>query len=199
MNKRLGWLILLVVLILTLYFSRALILTALGQYLLISDQPQPADIIIVLGGDSNGGRVSEAVKLFKQGLGRKLLMSGGPLVWRQTHAQNMIKQAEFLGVPEQKILLEERSRSTWENALFSLPLVKKAGAHSVLIVTSPSHTRRSSLVFKRLYPPNGIKVLVCPVRDDEFKAAGWWQRDEDTEQVIREYLSLVYYWLKGYN
>ncbi len=175
-------------------------LNSFAKNLIVNDQLKPADMIIVPSGDDNGERVNRAVKLYKQGLASKVLMSGGPLQWRLTSAAWMKKHAMALGVPASAILLEEKSDSTIDNAKFSLPIVKKHGAKSVIIVTSPTHTRRAKRVFKRIFSKHKINVKIhsVPIAESKFKLKGWWQRHEDTQKVLKEYASLLFYFYKGY-
>jgi len=110
----------------------------------------------------------------------------------------MRKQANHLGVPSYVIILEDQSRSTLENAKYSLPLLKKAGAKSIILVTSPVHTRRAKRTFNKVLSKDEIKVYSYPVQKSDFKLKRWWQRHEDVQLVVWEYVSLTYYLLKGY-
>ena len=120
------------------------------------------------------------------------------MAWRLSYAQVMKAHAGFLGVPAKDVFMEQGSRSTLENAYFSLPIVRKNNFNKIILVTSPTHTRRAKQVFSKAFSEYGIKVLVYPVPNSKFKVPGWWQRHEDTQQVFREYSSLFYYWLKRY-
>lgn len=55
--------------------------------------------------------------------------------------------------------LEERSRTTWENALFSAEMLRAAGVERVVLVTSAAHMPRSRWCFEQ----NGIEVIAAPV------------------------------------
>ncbi|KKR38754.1 MAG: hypothetical protein UT71_C0008G0001, partial [Parcubacteria group bacterium GW2011_GWF2_40_10] len=54
------------------------------DFLVVQDKPEKSDVILVLAGDSNGERVDQAVKLYKEGYAPKILMSGGPIIWKLT-------------------------------------------------------------------------------------------------------------------
>lgn len=192
--------VLLVVVLLGIYFFHPFILEGMARFLIVRDKLEPADVIVVLGGDNNGERVNEGINVYKQGYAKKMLMSGGPMAWQLTHAQWMKKQAVEFDVPETDILLEDRSRSTIESAKFTLDIVKKHGYNSIILVTSPTHSRRSLRVFRKVYAKEGIKVIShpVPVQDSKFQLPRWWTRHEDTQLVMWEYVSLVYYLLKGY-
>ncbi|HCW95031.1 MAG TPA: hypothetical protein DHU88_04465 [Pseudomonas sp.] len=55
--------------------------------------------------------------------------------------------------------LEERSRTTWENAVYSARMLKAAGIERVVLVTSAVHMPRSRWCFEQ----NGIEVVAAPV------------------------------------
>ncbi len=181
-----------------LWFFHAPLLDAAAQRLIVQDQLAQADALVVLAGDGNGERVNQAVELYQKGYAPMLLMSGGPLAWHLTSADWMKKQAMAQGIPGQVIFLQTKSLSTIDDARFTLPLVKAHAWKSVILVTSPAHSRRAGKYFKKVYGREGIKVISYPVQHGQFDPSGWWRRHEDTQIVMWEYVSLVFYWLKGY-
>jgi uncharacterized SAM-binding protein YcdF (DUF218 family) len=154
----------------------------------------------VLGGDG-GERVYYAAQLFKQGYAPKMILSGGALAWRLTYAQNMRDEARYFGVPPKAIIVEDQSRSTWENAKFVLPIIEKAKYQSFLLVTSPYHMRRSLLVFNKVFKGKGIKIVPAPAvscKYTQYNPHRWWTQHEDTGFVVLEYIKLIEYAWKGY-
>lgn len=55
--------------------------------------------------------------------------------------------------------LEERSRTTWENAAFSAEMLRAAGIRRIVLVTSAAHMPRSRWCFEE----HGIEVIAAPV------------------------------------
>ena len=111
------------------------------NYLIVKEEPQKADVIIVLGGSLD--RVPYAAKLYKLSFAPKVLLSGS--------GRYMMRQALSQGIPESSILLENRSLSTFENAKYSLKIMQDQGYKSAIIVTSPYHTRRASIIFAQFF------------------------------------------------
>lgn len=185
-------------LLLLLFLVTPFALQAAGDFLRVQDKLAKADAIIVLAGDDNGERVNQGVKLFKAGYADKILMSGGPLAWRLTAAEWMKKQAVAEGIPPPAIIVQDRSRSTIDDARFSLPLAAAQGWRSVILVTSPYHTRRAGNVFRKVFGDQHIKVIVQPAEPSAFSFDRWWTRYEDRGAVVWEYVSFVLYFFKGY-
>lgn len=196
-NKLTKILLIVIVLLIALLISKTFILDRMVDYLIIQDKLEPADIIIVLSGDSKGERVMEGIRLYKQGFAPKMVMTGGPLAWNLTSAQWMKRQAIYFGIPANSILIEDRSCSTLENAKFSKILLDKLKVKKVIVVTAPTHTRRAYNVFKNVLGKN-TRLIIWPESFSEFKRNKWWTRHEDTQLVMWEYVSLVYYRLLGY-
>ncbi len=114
------------------------------------------------GGDQPGytalERLRYAARLAKAS-GLPILTSGG-LHYGQPPSEAMlgaeVLQRDF-GVATR--WLEERSRTTWENALFSAEMLRAAGVERVVLVTSAAHMPRSRWCFEQ----NGIEVIAAPV------------------------------------
>lgn len=111
------------------------------QILTVDSGPVTADAMVVLGGTSD--RAVRAAELFKQGAAPKILVSGNG-----NDISNM-KLLERDGVTNRAIILEGKSRTTRENAEFSIPLLRQMGAQKVIIVTSWYHSRRALACFER--------------------------------------------------
>ena len=186
-----------IIFLLFFIIAHPFILQWMPSFLYVQDKLEKADVILTLAGDSNGERVAQAVALYKQGYVPKILMSGGPAVWHLTYAENMRRQATSLGVPANDVALQDKSRSTIEDIKFSLPILQKMNAHSIILVTSPYHIRRASLVARKYYTPMKIKVIASPAQKSIFNPNGWWRRHEDTQFVVWEYIGMVQYLLKG--
>jgi uncharacterized SAM-binding protein YcdF (DUF218 family) len=180
-----------------LYVGRGFLLEKAGGYLYKKDDLKPADAIVVLAGEEKE-RVEYGAKLFKEGWARKnrIIMSGGPAVWKYSWASLMKDQAESLGIPEKAILLEEKSRSTEENAIYTREILLKHGYKTIILVTSPYHSRRASVIFGRVLG-SGIKIISAPSEESWFGFDQWWQRKRDRDMVLSEYSKFIRIWTFG--
>lgn len=156
---------------------------------------EPSDVIIVLSGEQ-GERVETAVKLYTQGFAPCLLMTGGPVEWNVAAAEIMAWQAESLGVPPQDIVLERKATSTYENALYTLKILKEKGWRSAIVVTSPYHLRRTRFIFEKVFAGSNIHLSFYGAENPWLVPEEWWRQDRGIEVVGMEYFKLVWYFIR---
>lgn len=169
-------------------------LYAIENFLIVNEEPKPADVIIVLGGGTSE-RVAEGVRLYQSGYADKILLTGGfrysPT--SETEAEIMKRQILHSGVPEDDILLEEKSLTTEQNAKYSLEIMRAKEFKSAIVVTTPYHTRRSSMLFHRFF--KGIELTICASPDGSYGSGKWWRNNYRTKTIVSEYLKLVWCYL----
>lgn len=108
-------------------------------------------------------RLTEPVILYKKGIVKKLLISGGSASVFPPYLKEATYVRRFwldMGVPDKDIIVESESRNTIENAKFSKELLeKKAVGKNVLLITSALHMPRSKYIFNNM----GMLVDIYPV------------------------------------
>lgn len=180
-----------VALLLLLYLARAPILEAVARALVHEDEERPADAIVVLAGDG-GERTERAVELWRRGLSRSglLVVAGGPLYHTTTWARLMAAHAEERGVPRARIVLQERSRTTGEDARETAAILEARGVGSIILVTSAWHSARAR---RRFLEAGGgrLEVISCPVPAPRFPG-GWWSDAAAARAVATEALKWVW-------
>jgi uncharacterized SAM-binding protein YcdF (DUF218 family) len=117
------------------------------------------DAIVVLGSPANSdgnprpdqlARVTEAVREYKRGVARRLILTGGAAHNRFVEARVMARSAEAQGIPESAIFLEPQAMDTMENACYSVRIMKAHGWRSAEVVASPVHLPRVEIIFNSL-------------------------------------------------
>lgn len=166
----------------------------LEEFLILDENPKQVDVIIVLSG-AQGERVEYAVKLFKQSYSNKMIMSGGKCSWNSTSAEIMKEHAVYLGVSGEKIFTEKQATTTYENAEYSLDIMVSKGFESAIVVTSPTHTKRTSIIFNTFFKNRSASLTTCAVPDKTTSSKKWWQSDIGVQRITTEYMKLVYYYL----
>jgi uncharacterized SAM-binding protein YcdF (DUF218 family) len=197
MFKFIKILIIFALLLALLFLGHGFILGKMGRYLYYRDEMKPADVIVVLAGEETE-RVEYGVKLFREGWARKdrIILAGGPLVWKYTWASLMKEQAISLGVSKKAILLEDKSRTTEEDAIFTKEILNKYGYKSCILVTSPYHSRRATEIFRNVMG-NKITVVSAPSDKSWFSFDEWWKRGRDRRCVFSEYSKFMWLWIFG--
>lgn len=119
-------------------------------------QAPPLKTAIVLGArvyadgtpsDALIDRVHVGVALLAQKRVERLLLTGGSPDTRPTEAELMAKLARSLGAPASALVLETRSRSTFDNARFSVALLEPS-EREVVLVTCDFHVARALAQFR---------------------------------------------------
>ena len=134
---------------------------------------EKADCILVLG--SHDVRVAgRGAQLFLQGLAPLIIFSGGKgrltNAWQKTEAEEFAKIAIHMGVPEGKILKEDKSSNTGENIIFTKKLLEeyKIQPRKIILVQKPYMERRSYATFKKLWSEIELIVTSPQMSFDEY-------------------------------
>lgn len=110
----------------------------------------PPRTMIELGSAAN--RLLYAARLYRAGKVGYVIASGGSL----TQPGSGIHEAELMrrllvewGVPSEHVVVEDQSRTTWENATNVAVLWREKGIRSGLLITSANHMPRALAAFRR--------------------------------------------------
>jgi uncharacterized SAM-binding protein YcdF (DUF218 family) len=183
-------------------------------------EPAPQTIagIIMLGGgmegeinlkrggyelNAGGDRLVEAAVLARRYPDARIVLSGGNgslVLAGEGDADSAPRLLEGLGVGRERLVLENKSRDTFENAVFSKELVQPRAGETWLLVTSAFHMPRSMALFRKA----GFDVVPWPVdyrtRGDEVPGIATDNPLDSlsaTTIALREWIGLVAYWLSG--
>jgi uncharacterized SAM-binding protein YcdF (DUF218 family) len=187
-----AWVAAAVVVASILIFSPRPVLQWAGNFLVVRDTLTRSDAVIAVSGDGPE-RVATSVELMRQGLARRLIISGGVYGPGINAAHVMRDQALQSGVLPNDILVDDQATSTAANALGAARVMNSHGLRSAILVTSPYHTRRAGMMFHRVFLREGLALRVHAVERSFFRVDGWWTRREDRHLVTGEYLKLIAY------
>ena len=125
----------------------------------LTDRAARSDVIIVLGsglnrnqtpGPSLRNRSEHAAALWREGYAPAIICAGGYARWAtRSEADGCAEVLRENGVPDSAILLEERSRSTEENAAYAQEIMRQHGWQSALIVSDGYHLLRATWIFSQ--------------------------------------------------
>lgn len=178
-SKKRSFLYLYLLLLLTLFLF-------IGRFLIISESPKQSDVIIVLSGGQ--GRVEKAVELFRANYAPYILLSNAKQ--SASESGDMIQTAIALGVPENAVLTENAADSTYQNAEFTLPIMKEHDFKSAIVVSSDFHMRRVKLLFDRVYKKSDIELTYVGSVSG-YNAKRWWSDRKSRETTFNEYVKMI--------
>jgi uncharacterized SAM-binding protein YcdF (DUF218 family) len=145
-------------------------------------------------------RLTSIAELARRYPTAKIVFSGGSERSTPSEADLAIKLFESFGVLPERLLYEDRSLNTFENALFSKLLINPNPSERWLLVTSAAHMSRAIGAFRKV----GFQVEAYPV---DWRTGGYKEllsffgsplaRLNLCDVAIHEWLGLFVYWLNG--
>ena len=184
-----------------LLLSAPLWLGWFGTFLVASDEPAPADAIVVLAGNSPD-RLPRAMELWRQGYAPLLVVSnenihtyGLDTTWYDLYRAHLVAQDL---PPEALVVLDAPlPDSTIDEARRDAAILHARGLHSALLVTDAFHSRRASLLFAAQFRHLGLELRSTPVLDSDPDIAHWWADPEESRRVTEEWTKLLIYLVQG--
>jgi len=163
-------------------------------------------INLVRGGyelNSSGDRFVEAAVLARRYPDAKVVVTGGVgtlVLEGEGDGVTAPRLLTALGIAPERLVMEDKSRNTYENAVFTKALVTPKPGETWLLVTSAFHMPRS----KALFDQAGFATVPWPV---DYQTSGvegvslFADNPLDalrtTTTAVREWIGLVAYWLTG--
>ncbi len=180
--------------------------------LVVDQPPQPADLIVILGGGMHCGagelessslaRLQRGLQLWKAGYAPRITLSDtvgetygdSSCASLGLEAQRQVKTLYGENSPE--IILLPQMRTTRTEALAVAQIVHERGFKKILLVTAPTHSRRSRSTFRQL----GLEVVSVVSAEPRFDM----QMQKPVDRILalaplaREVLGLITYRLRGW-
>lgn len=173
-----------------------------SRWLVVSDPLRPADAIVPLAG--NLTRIVHAVELQHQGLAPFIYLSKArhkpdpvldPLLARLGYPR--YSQEEFLqkvmaaqNVPAGSFAIFGSGHVSTVEEAEALRLAIGDAPRTLILITTPFHTRRAKAVFGKILPQATILMAPCPY--EEF-AEKWWTDRDAAIQAVLEMAKTLYY------
>lgn len=178
--------------------------------------PEAADAVIVLGGGmyvfddpddvapsvDSVERCLHAVRIGEPSQVTYILCGTRPQLAPDapSEAEAMRRFLVQLGIPDQRILLEESSASTYENAVNATQIVRDHGFQQVYVVTQGWHLHRALLCFRK----QGLDVTGSGSSWMSYRIRLHWYRHalpslgaiKTQTQMLREWVGLAWYRFK---
>ena len=159
-----------------------------GDWLIIRDAPEKADVIHVLGGDSvDFHRTEHGVDLYKSGVADTLVFSSNGM-----DLQDVLKASVRFSLPPDHRIALDSCQSTIDEAMAVKNLNRSW--KSIILVTDQYHTRRAVHTFQKVLPHT--KIYSSPAFNSTYSTEHWWKTENGFVAVYMESLKIPYYWVK---
>ena len=185
-----------------------------------ADVPAGRTAIVLLGGggitvsgfehqrlgvsnESSAARTLEAARVARLLPDAVIVSSGGNLPTERAKVPSGTMMRDLLvglGVSPSRILVENDSRDTHDEAVIIAEMLRERGIEHVVLVTSDVHMRRSLGVFRA----QGIKAIpaIAPNAYFQDSWADWLEPSraglEFSNGVVHELIGIPYYWWRGW-
>jgi uncharacterized SAM-binding protein YcdF (DUF218 family) len=160
-----------------------------GEVLVVLASDSIKDVI----GWSSYWRSVYAVRAWREGGFREVVVSGGSLNGEAPAAERMRDFMVSQGVPASAVGIESESHSTRENALKSKALLANLSGPKVLL-TSDYHMFRAARVFRKV----GIDIAPRPLPEAAKKIGLWRNRWPVFYDLCVETVKIGYYFARGW-
>ena len=199
MNRRLWFRIIAATVLCGLCAAGVAAFRGLGRWLIREDAPGPADVIAVLSGNMPW-RAEEAARIFRSGEAHEVWLTRPDSAAHALDAMGIEYLGEDYynrevlvhdGVPESDVRVLPGIVADTEQEIQEISSeMRHEGKKSVIIVTSPEHTRRVKTLWRKLVGDDP-RAIVRGARQDPFNADHWWRDTRDMFAVVRELLGLL--------
>ena len=178
------------------------IIQDISDFIVVSDPPVDADIIMVPGG-SYPETAEVAAQLYHEGYAPMILIGGGvsiatgsfpgPKTKTKIYTGDYKTEYEFYldvlqknDVPDEAIIGEDQSSFTRENGIYARQLVdeKQISVRSALLVCKAFHARRCLMAYQAAFPQ--VDFSVIPVTGYDITKDNWYQDEEAIGRVMNE-------------
>ena len=169
---------------------------------LIATPLRPADLLFVFGTRRGVPEtVDAAVDLWRRGLFRHALVSGGPTEGDSVTECTVIKAGLAAGgVPANAILEEHRAANTGENVIFSLPVIEaalgRANVRSVICLGKICTARRYPMTLQRHWPE--VEKMLAVINPYGTPVESWHTDPVFRDRVMTEWRKIEPYKAQGF-
>lgn len=169
-----------------------LVLTTTSGSFLVVNYLEPADVIVVLAGETNQ-RPSRGLQLLSQNYAPKMLLD--------VPARSVIYDRNLTEIAQAFVQSASRGQGVTICPIYGLSTKTETqdvsrclsglGVHRILLVTSDYHTRRARSIFQ--HELHGYQIFVTPAYDPEQFGADWWKHRQWAKLNFDEWTKLLWW------
>lgn len=174
------------VLILGLVWLGGIVYLELPEHAVLGPDFSRADVIVCLTGGR--GRIRKALEYFEKNYGGILYISG---VDERVGLKELLRESDWkIPLDENRVILENVSRSTIENAQQVKKFLNARGYQKILLVTSAYHMRRAHYIFRKVLPST-IQIEAAWLEKEPFFYDEWWTSWNSFSVTLTEFLKFI--------
>jgi len=184
-----------------LFFSITLvyIFLNLGNFIDVTEDPKPADIIVSLGGDYSGCRLKKAVSIYKNGISKSgiFIYTGTDVL--ESSLKDVSSRKQYLlnqNIKKENIVYVSKKliTNTMEEVLFIKKYMLHNNYKSVLFVSHPQHSRRISSLANLIagYEDAGLSLSIASCNPDLWEKSRYYTNKTSFIFTIDEIKKLFY-------
>lgn len=185
--------------LLVLVFLAGLLFEFAGVFLIRRDPLKSSDALVILSGGGDE-RLQYGAKLYDQGIARRIILTETDDVQSGTNTAmafvNLDILASSYSIPKARIVIARKtSTSTYEEAQAVKELMVERKWESLVVVTDSFHSRRTGMIFGKIFQGTGIKIRIEPVDVPNYwyNPWKWWLSPESRTATFMEYVKIVYF------
>ena len=173
-----------------------------GVFLVRKDSLKNSEALVILSGGGEE-RLEAGASLYHAGKARRIILTETdefqPGTSTPITSINHDSLASRYGIEKARIFTTRKtSSSTYEEAQAVLILMKQKEWKSLVIVTDNFHSRRTGMIFEKIFKGSGISLSVQPVDVPGYWyiPLKWWMNSESRQETLFEYIK-IFYFLSG--
>lgn len=179
-----------------------------ARALVVDSDLTTADVLVVLGGSATYvERSRAAAEIFKAGRVQKIVLTndGRQSGWSNVEERNplfverALDELQREGVPRTIIeVLPGTVQSTRDEAMLLRKTADERAWKSLLVLTSPYHSRRALWTFRNEFNGSGVILGLTTVKNGRQTPSPWfwWLSPNGWRMVAGEYVKFAYYYFR---
>ena len=170
---------------------------------MVEDKLKRTQMMIVFSGDGENNyhnlsfqkRVIDIKKIKNNYPNIKIVLTGRAAIFKESE---IIKSLLINDGIKKKdiIIMKEDPYNTYENIIVVNEYLMKKNVNSVIFLTSPYHTLRSKLIWKKNFP--NMNIIIPRMIDTPIKEIKWGLSYSKIKIIFYEYLAIIYNRYKGW-
>ena len=153
---------------------------------------KPVDVIVCLTGGR--GRIRQALQLLDKQVGERLYIAG---VDPSVNMRQILREIHWVGpLDNGRIIIDQRSTNTIENAQEVRRYLEEKNLSSVLVVTSSYHARRAHYIFEKVLHRRDYRIEMTWQDREPFDQGDWWKSPTGIWVTTSEYVKFFWAYLR---